>query len=92
MTSSYRDGRNGVGFSNPLIPFSGYTQTSVDNPIGGGTLPIFNLNDEFRGQFQRLMTNQEQATREYKGIEFRVVKRYSDNWQLMAALTILRVF
>ena len=34
------------------------------------------------------MTNQEQATREYKGVEFRINKRYSDNWQLMAALTI----
>ena len=84
----YRDGRDGVGFSNPLIPLSGYTQTSVDNPLGGGTLPVFNLNPEFAGQFKRRMTNQEQANREYKGVEFRVNKRYSDGWQLMAALTI----
>ncbi len=87
-TFQYRKGRDGVGFGNPLIPFSGYTETSVDNPLGSGTLPVFNLNPEFAGQFQRLMDNQEQATREYKGVEFRINKRYSDNWQLMAALTI----
>lgn len=85
----YRRGDRGIGFENSLVPFSVYEPRTITNPLaGGGQLQIFNLPLVRRGQVQRVMTNQETATREYNGVEFRFNRRFSGRWQFQSALTI----
>ena len=88
VSYQYRRGDRGIGFENALVPFSAYDARTIDNPVSGGSFVVFNLPTALRGQVQRVMKNQETATREYNGVEFRVNRRFINRWQLQAALTV----
>lgn len=88
VSYQYRRGDRGIGFQNSLVPFSVYEARTVRNPLGSGSLQIFNLPSSLRGQVQRVMTTQETATRKYNGVELRLNRRFTGRWQLLAALTV----
>lgn len=88
VSYQYRRGDRGIGFQNSLVPFSVYEARTVRNPLNGSSLQAFNLPASLRGQVQRVMTNQETATRKYNGVEFRFNRRFTGRWQLLTALTV----
>ncbi len=53
-----------------------------DNPLGGGPLPFFDL----LAPQENLITNPENATRDYDSVALRLQKRYSKRWSLDASL------
>jgi hypothetical protein len=53
-----------------------------DNPFGGGDVPFFDLLEPQ----ENLITNPEQATRNYESVALRVRKRYSGGWSLDGSL------
>lgn len=84
----HRRSARGIGFENVQVPNSAYIPLTVQNPLGSGTFELYNLPTALRGMTRRILTNQDDATREYNGIEFRVQRRFSGRWQAQAALTI----
>jgi hypothetical protein len=90
VTYHYHRARRGMGFENELVPFSAYIPLTIPNPIGAGNFEIFDLPASLRGVSRRLLTNQENLTRSYKGIEFRAQRRFADGWQLQGAVTLGR--
>ena len=52
-----------------------------DNPLGGGDLPFF----ELVYPQENLITNPEEATREYDAVTLRFRKRYSNGWSMDAS-------
>jgi hypothetical protein len=87
---TYHDHRStrGMGFENELVPFSAYIPLTINNPIGAGTFGIFDLPASLRGVSQRLLTNQDNLTRSYKGVEFRVQRRFASRWQASGSVTV----
>jgi hypothetical protein len=55
---------------------------AADNPLGGGNVPFFEL---VRPQ-ENLITNPEDAKRNYDSVALRVAKRYSAGWSLDGSL------
>ncbi len=53
-----------------------------DNPLGGGNVPFFEL---IRPQ-ENLITNPEDAKRNYDSVALRVRKRYSAGWSMDSSL------
>jgi hypothetical protein len=58
----------------------------VEDPAGG-LITVFNQVDGFGSDFFEL-TNVTDKEVTYKGVDIRVQRRYRDNWQLLAGLTI----
>jgi len=56
--------------------------TATNNPLTGGTLPVWNLNSP--PQF--VLTTDNGAYRDYKSVMLRLEKRYSDGWYLTSSL------
>jgi hypothetical protein len=54
----------------------------ADSPLGGGTLPIFDL----LAPQEYLITNIDFATRDYKSVALRANKRYSNGWSVDGSL------
>jgi hypothetical protein len=56
--------------------------SAPDNPFGGGSLPFYDLLDEQ----QYVITNPDDAVRDYDSVALRVRKRYADGWSLDSSL------
>jgi len=57
-------------------------QVAPDNPLGGGGLPFFDL----LAPQEYLITNPDNATREYDSVALRMQKRFTKTWSLDASL------
>jgi hypothetical protein len=77
-----------MGFENLLVPFDVYTPLTVTNPLSGDPLTLYNLPTALRGMTRRILTTQDDATREYNGVEFRLQRRFSGRWQFQGSITI----
>ncbi len=93
----YRTNRAQLGVRNAAVPTSAYTPFQLTIPNGpGGTLAapkpvtvtIYNLNSALASAQNNVRDNQEYLDTTYQGVEFTANKRFSDNWQMVAGLTI----
>ncbi len=57
-------------------------QVAPDNPLGGGPLPFFDL----LAPQEYLITNPDEAKRDYESVVLRLQKRYSGRWSLDTSL------
>jgi len=85
-TYYYRKNKNLLGQINQAVPASAYTPVSENIP-GGGSITVFNLQQPFVGQYNRMITNTPEFWETYNGIEFTARKRLSNNWQMLAGYT-----
>jgi hypothetical protein len=78
------------------IPANGYTNTTALDPGPDGTagtaddqrVGVFNLQPQFAGASQRLVTNPEGFETSFKGLEITLQKRFSDGWQGLIGYSI----
>jgi hypothetical protein len=85
-TYYYRKNKNLLGQVNNAVPQSAYTPVTESVP-GGGSITVYNLQNAFVNQYNRVITNQKQFWESYNGIEFTARKRLSNNWQMLAGYT-----
>lgn len=85
-TYYYRKNKNLLGQVNNAVPPSAYVPVTESVP-GGGSITVYNLQPEFVGQVDRVITNQTQFWESYNGIELTAKKRLSNNWQMLAGYT-----
>ncbi|MEZ5418820.1 MAG: hypothetical protein R2708_15970 [Vicinamibacterales bacterium] len=93
----YRTNRKQFGVRNEAVPTSAYTPFQVTVPNGPGgtvaspkpaTVTVYNLDPAFTSAQRNIRDNQDFLDTDYKGVEFTANKRFSDNWQMVAGLTI----
>jgi hypothetical protein len=89
----YRTNRDQLGNRNVAVPPDAYTPFTVnvpDGPTGSTTATVYNLDPALVNARQSIRDNQPELDTDYKGVEFTASKRYSNNWQMVAGLTIGR--
>jgi hypothetical protein len=89
----YRTNRDQLGSRNVAVPATAYSQFTVNvpnGPDGPTTATVFNLDPAFRTARNIIRDNESALDTEYKGVEFTASKRFSNNWQMVAGLTIGR--
>jgi hypothetical protein len=93
----YRTNRDQLGVRNTAVPSSAYTPFQLTIPNGpGGTLAnpkpmtvtVYNLNPALASAQNNIRDNEEYLDTAYHGVEFTANKRFSNNWQMVAGLTI----
>ncbi len=93
----YRTNKDQLGVTNTAVPTSAYTpfQITVANGPGGTvaspkpqTVTVYNLAPALVSAQNNVRDNQPYLDTEYQGVEFTANKRFSNNWQMVAGLTI----
>jgi hypothetical protein len=93
----YRTNKQQLGVRNEAQPTSAYTPYEITIPNGpGGTVTnpqprvvtIYNLNPALVSAQNNVRDNQDYLDTDYKGVEFTAQKRFTNNWQMVAGLTI----
>jgi hypothetical protein len=93
----YRTNRRLISRRNMAVLPTDYTPTAtlegqpIVNPLTGQPLTLFNMTPSKVGKVDFLITNiPDLDDNAYHGVEITAVKRMSQNWQLLAGLTIQR--
>jgi hypothetical protein len=89
----YRTNRDQLGTRNVARPASAYTPHTVavpQGPSGATTVTVYNLAPALNSVSDQVRDNYAELDTDYKGIEFTASKRMSNNWQMVAGLTIGR--
>jgi hypothetical protein len=89
----YRTNRDQLGERNEARPSSAYTPFTVnvpDGPNGPTTVTVYNLASALNSVSDSVRDNRPELDTDYKGVEFTAAKRFSQNWQMVAGLTIGR--
>jgi hypothetical protein len=81
----FKNSQDFVGSIDQNYTDNTFVPLEVDNPIGGGTLTVYNQ-VEFEDTFT-YYTNPEEADRKYRAIQFVLEKSFSDNYQFMLSYT-----
>jgi len=81
----YKSSKDFVGAIDQNITANSFEPISVDNPIAGGTLTVYNRL-EIEDAFTYYM-NPEEADRKYRAVQFILEKAFSDNYQFMLSYT-----
>jgi hypothetical protein len=93
----YRTNRAQLGVRNEAVPSSAYTPFQLTIPNGPGgtvanpkpmTVTVYNLAANLASAQNNIRDNQDYLDTTYHGVEFTANKRFSDNWQMVAGLTI----
>ncbi|HYM22692.1 MAG TPA: hypothetical protein VEU08_05775, partial [Vicinamibacterales bacterium] len=88
----YRTNRNQIGTRNTLVPGTSYNAATVNipnGPHGATTASLYNLTSaSYLSLTNLVLDNQPYLDTKYNGIEFTAQKRLSNNWQMVAGLTI----
>ena len=93
----YRTNRDQLGVRNQAQPTSAYTAFNYTAPNSPGgtvanpkpaTVTIYNIDRTLVSAIDNVRDNQDYLDTEYKGVEFTAAKRFTNNWQMVAGLTI----
>jgi hypothetical protein len=93
----YRTNKKQFGVRNQAVPAGAYTpfQITVANGPGGtvgspkpASVTVYNVNPALVSAQNNVRDNEDYLDTEYKGVEFTANKRFSNNWQMVAGLTI----
>jgi hypothetical protein len=87
----YRTNRDLIGERNLAVPTSVYTAFSATSPNGpNGPQPVtfYNLPSSLASAQDNVRNNESILDTDYHGVEFTASKRFSNNWQMVAGLTI----
>lgn len=89
----FRTNRKQLGTRNVAVPSSAYTPFTVavpNGPDGATTATVYNLNSSFVGLQDNIVDNDSYLDTDYQGVEFTGTKRLSNNWSMVAGLTVGR--
>jgi len=66
------------------LAWTGYTPVQGTDPFTGDPVTFYNMNPDF-GDFRFIYMNIPGTTRKYRGLEFKLTKRYSHNWAMQTS-------
>jgi carboxypeptidase family protein/TonB-dependent receptor-like protein len=88
---TYRREKNTQASMNPDNPYDSFLTTAVDpgvdGVVGTGDDSTYGFYARNSAANRTIITNDRRVTQSYKGIEFTVTKRMTNNWQMLAGYT-----
>jgi Carboxypeptidase regulatory-like domain len=89
----YRQNRDNIGVANTDVPASDYTPYTINNPLTGGALTVYNEDAAERGQIYLLESNYKQLNSDYNGVDLIAKKIFPGKGAFVqASLTIGRLY
>ncbi|MGE0450113.1 MAG: carboxypeptidase regulatory-like domain-containing protein [Vicinamibacterales bacterium] len=84
-----RDGLTIVDLARPSSAYTPIERSYTENGVSK-TITVYNLSPSLATVRQRTMTNSDIVRSDYSGLDFRVSKRMTSNWQMLGGLTLQR--
>jgi hypothetical protein len=86
----HREYKNLYGVKNTLVTPADYTAAVITNPLTGAPLTVYNQNAATQGQVDLLLSNYDELSRSYDGVELKAEKRFANGANLFGGITFGR--
>ncbi len=87
VTGWYRSTFNQIGRENLSVPTSAYTPVTINNPITGGPLVVYNQSAATKGLVNYELTNSSILNTEYRGIDVMFRRQMTRRWMILGGIT-----
>jgi hypothetical protein len=90
VTGWYRSTFDQIGRVNLAVPSSAYTPVTINNPLTGAPLIVYNQSPATKGMVNYELTNSKALNYEYRGVDITFTRRMNRRWMVLGGATVGR--